>query len=157
MKPLETLDRLVARPPPWWVYNGLLVLLGGVTLAAALALHPGADPRFTYLPTGSQFGDTCAFLSATGKPCPQCGMTRSFVWAARGHLLTAFRYSPGGLGLFLWIEVGAVIGAVRLALRNPRALTPPWQLTVYWALGWIVFLYAMPWFLRAFLGIGALP
>ena len=157
MKALETLDRVAAKRPPWWLYNGGLLLFGLVTLAASWALAPGDDPRWTYLPTGSQFGDTCAFLLATGTPCPQCGMTRSFVWAARGHLLEAFRYSPGGLGLFLWIEVGAVIGAVRLALRKPDALTPPWQLTVYWALGWIVVLYALPWFLRAFLGVNPLP
>ena len=157
MKALDAVDRLAAKRPPWWLYNGALLLLGLVTLAASWALSPGDDPRFTYLPTGARFGDTCGFLTATGLPCPQCGMTRAFVWAARGHLVDAFRYSPGGLGLFLWIQVGALIGLVRLVLRDPRALTPPWQLTVYWALGWIVLLYAVPWFLRAFAGVNPLP
>jgi hypothetical protein len=157
MRALAHLDRMATKRLPWWAYNGGLLLFGLVTLAASWALSPGDDPRWTYLPTGAQFGDTCAFVTATGRPCPQCGMTRSFVWAARGHLVEAFRYSPGGLGLFLWIEVGALVGAVRLALRAPNALTPPWQLTVSWALGWIVLLYAVPWFLRAFLGLAPLP
>jgi hypothetical protein len=157
MNALERLDRLAMKRPPWWLYNGALLTLGLVTLAASLALSPGEDPRWTYLPSGEQLGDTCAFLAASGIPCPQCGMTRSFVWAARGHLLESFRYSPGGLGLFLWIQAGALIGLVRLVRRDPNALTPPWQVTVYGSLGWIVLLYAIPWFLRAFLGVNPLP
>lgn len=157
MKALETLDRVAAKRPPWWLYNGALLSLGVVALVASLVLSPGADPHWTYLPSGEKLGDTCAFLAASGIPCPQCGMTRSFVWAARGHLLEAFRYSPGGLGLFVWIQAGALVGLVRLVRRDPDALSPPWQLTVGWSLGWIVLLYALPWFLRAFLGVNPLP
>lgn len=137
------------------LYNGFLVALGIGALAASLALYPDGD-RWVYLPNGAKFGDTCAFVVMTGMPCPQCGMTRAFVHAARLHLVEAFTYSPGGLGLFLWIQVGAVIGAIRLIKDDPLAATLPWRFTVGWALFWMVGLYAVPWFLRLY-GVNPLP
>ncbi len=136
-------------------YNGFLVVLGIAALVASLLLHPEGD-RWVYLPNGAKFGDTCAFVAVTGFPCPQCGMTRSFVHAARLHLVQAFTYSPGGLGLFLWIEVGAIIGAIRLIKDDPFAATLPWRLTVGWVLFWMIGLYTVPWFLRLY-GINPLP
>lgn len=140
---------------PWWAWPTLLVVTGIVALGASWALHPGPD-EFVYLPTGQRFGDTCAFIVMTGHPCPQCGMTRSWVHASRLQLVTAFLYSPGGLGLFLWVQVAAVLGAVRLIRRDPNAVTPPWQLNVGWAMLWLVALYAVPWVLRL-LGVNPLP
>jgi hypothetical protein len=46
------------------------------------------------------FGSVCAFRAASGLPCPSCGMTRSWVWAARGDLGTALRFNAAGV-LFL--------------------------------------------------------
>jgi len=157
MRALAWLDRVAAVRIPWWVYNGGLVALGLGAFAAALFFRPGEDPRFVYWPGGAQLGDTCAFLAQTGMPCPQCGMTRSWVFAARGQLLAAFTYNPGGLGLFVWLQVGALIGAVRLVTRRPQVLSPPWQLTVGWALCWMVLLYLLPWALRAATGVAPLP
>jgi hypothetical protein len=148
------------KPPqitiPWWVYNGGLVLLALVSLGLSLLLSPGEDPRWVYLPDGTRFGDTCAFLAATGVPCPQCGMTRSWVHAVRGNVVEAFLYSPGGLGLFLWTQVGGVFGAIRLARRNPDALELPWQVIVGWTVFWMVGLYLVPYGLRL-AGIDPLP
>ncbi len=142
--------------PPWWAYDGLLVVLGALALAASWALAPGDDPRWVYWPDGSRFGDTCAFLESTGWPCPQCGMTRSWVHAARGHLLRSFLSSPGGFGLFFWLEVAAGLAAYRLARRDPFAVSLPWRVPVAWALFWMVGLYLAPWVLRM-CGVNPLP
>lgn len=141
--------------PPVWAHDATLVTLAVAVLAASWALHPGPD-EFTYLWTGDRFGDTCLFLTVLGIPCPQCGMTRAFVHAARGHLVTAFLYNPAGLGLFLWSQVAGVLGAIRLVRRDPRAVPVPWQVTVGWALGWTVLLYLVPYGLRL-CGINPLP
>ncbi|MEQ1506777.1 MAG: DUF2752 domain-containing protein [Myxococcota bacterium] len=144
----ERAGALLRAQIPWRVYNGILVGVAIAVLAASWALHPGPDARWVYLPTGAQFGDTCAFLAFTGQPCPQCGMTRSFVWAARGHLVEAFWYSPGGLGLFLWSQVAGVLGAIRLIRRDGDAFPVPLPLSVGWAFGWTILLYAVPYGLR---------
>jgi len=38
----------------------------------------------------------CEFLARTGIPCPSCGMTTSFAWFVRGHLLRSFYVQPMG-------------------------------------------------------------
>ncbi|MEQ1567590.1 MAG: DUF2752 domain-containing protein [Myxococcota bacterium] len=152
----RSVGRLPAGQIPWWVYNGALVGVGALALAASLVLSPGDDPRWVYLPDGTRFGETCAFLAATGLPCPQCGMTRSWVFAARGHLIDSFLYSPGGLGLFLWSQVAGVFGAIRLALRRPHTLELPWQVFVGWCVAWMIGLYLLPYGLRLG-GIDPLP
>lgn len=155
----DWLDRftqaLLDRPWPWWLWPTLLVSMGVIAWAASLLLHPGPH-EFVYFPDGTQFGDTCGLIVATGYPCPQCGMTRSWVHAARFDLVTAFFYSPGGLALFFWVQVGAFIGLVRLVSRNPRALEPPYLLTAIWAGFWLICLYVVPWALRLG-GINPLP
>ena len=63
--------------------KSVLMVLGGLmVLGVALALEPRPD-EFTYL-LGERFGGPCLFRELSGFACPQCGMTRSFVWAARG-------------------------------------------------------------------------
>ena len=156
---LSALDELAvwlaAFEPRWWVWPSTLVAVAVLSLAASWTLHPGAD-EFVYFPGGTRFGDTCAFIVVTGQPCPQCGMTRSWVHAVRGDLFTSFWYSPAGLGLFLWIQVAGVIGLVRLVRRDRGAWAPPWQFNVGWATFWLIGLYAGPWILRLF-GVNPLP
>ncbi|MEM6929922.1 MAG: DUF2752 domain-containing protein [Myxococcota bacterium] len=156
---LERMDRALEmvfdRPWPWWLWPAILVATGVLTWVASLGLHPGHD-EFVYFPNGMRFGDTCGAIVLTGLPCPQCGMTRSWVHAARFDLSTAFFYSPGGLGLFLWAQVGAAIGLVRLVTRNPRALTPPFAVSAAWTGFWLIGLYGLPWILRL-AGINPLP
>jgi hypothetical protein len=56
----------------------------------------------------------CLFRRITGRPCPSCGLTRS--WNAMGHgqLRTALLHHPFGPLTFL--------AAVVIALRGPRAI-----------------------------------
>jgi hypothetical protein len=143
--------------PPWWTFDAFLVALALGSLVASFALTPGDDPRWVYYAwNGERFGDTCAFLAATGLPCPQCGMTRAWVHGARGHLVTSFLSSPGGFGLFFWLQVAAALAAWRLFKRDPFAVSMPWRVTVGWTAFWMFGLYLGPWILRLF-GINPLP
>ena len=141
------------RPPPW-IWSALLVALAVIATTAALVLPPGADEYCTLF--GRQFGKECGFTVMTGYPCPQCGMTRSFVWGVRGRLIRAFWYNPAGLTLFLWIQAGGIVGLVRLARARHDALRPPTWLLLGWTLIWLVGLYAVGWMLRL-MGINPLP
>jgi len=150
---LDRIDRLAARAP-WWAWPAALLALGVASLVTSLVFEPDPD-GFTYV-FGRRFGSGCAFLELTGVPCPQCGMTRSFVWAARGAFGVAWAHNPAGLALFLWLQAGGVVGLARLVRRDPRALSLPWQLLVGWCAFWGVGLYTVPWILRL-LGVHPLP
>lgn len=152
----EWMDRRARLRVPWWTYDAGLVLFAALAWVSARALQIGADPRWVYLPSGEKFGDTCLWLTLTGTPCPQCGMTRAFVYAAHGDWLTAFLMNPAGFALFGWILVGGAIGAYRLLRRSPRVAHLPQEVLVGWVLFWLVGLYLVPYLLRLF-GINALP
>ena len=147
----ETMQRLTQR---WWVWPLGLVALALSTWVASVALTVGSD-EFCYL-GATRMGDTCLLIRVFGIPCPSCGMTRSFVWASRGALLHAFVYNPAGLALFVWISLGGVVGAVRLATRDPSRLQLPWEWMLRWVLFWFFALYTLPWVLRL-AGINPLP
>lgn len=152
----ERIERLRSLRPPWWLYDSVLIALALLVIGASLALVPGEDLEFVYFRNGMRFGDTCLFLAQTGYPCPQCGMTRSFVYAVRGDLVASFLYSPGGLGLFLWSQFAGVLGLARLAKRDPRSLQLPWQVIAGWSILWTIGLYLAPYVLRLY-GINPLP
>lgn len=151
---LQQLERLATWRAPWWLWNAFLVVVGASSLAAALALQPGNGEWVYFM--GHQVGDTCAAITLTGYPCPQCGMTRSFVYGARFRIVEAFFFNPAGYTLFVWLQVAAAIGAIRLAMRNPAAVRLPWWLPVYWTMFWFIFLYVLPYGARLF-GVNPLP
>ncbi len=133
------------RTRPWWWWPASLLFLGLAAWSAALILHPQGEQTFL---GANRFGEDCAFLTLTGKPCPNCGMTRSFLWSARFSVGRAFAYSPAGAVLFWWITGGAVVGGLRLIRRDPKALRPPWQFLVGLAFTWVIALYATGYGLR---------
>lgn len=57
---------------------------------------------------------TCLFRRVTGRPCPSCGLTRSWNAMAHGRLRTALVHHPFGPLTFL--------AAVLVVLRGPRVL-----------------------------------
>ena len=151
---LEVVDKVAQWRAPWWLWNGVMVGLAATSLTAALALTPGTD-EFVYL-AGVKVGDTCASITWLGLPCPQFGMTRAFVHGARFHVVEAFSYNPAGYVLFLWFQLGGLIGAVRLAARDHAAVRIPYQVPMYFTMFWLIVLWLVPYVLRL-AGINPLP
>lgn len=56
----------------------------------------------------------CGMRAVLGVPCPACGLTTSFTFAARGQFDDAFRAAPLGPVLWLLALAAAVWGAILL-------------------------------------------
>jgi hypothetical protein len=70
----------------WFADAFVLLVCGGIVGAAAL-LTPGPDVVSLF---GVDIPVVCGFRRFTGWPCPGCGLTRSFVYAAHGQLAASF-------------------------------------------------------------------
>ena len=126
--------------------------LGAV--AAAIAFEPHED-GWTYF-MDHRFGGPCGFRDATGLPCPSCGMTRSWVWLVRGHVVEAFFYNPAGALLLVGLGVMGVIGAVRTFTRDPNRIQVPIRVLSSVVIAWMLVPYLGGWFLRL-AGFNPLP
>jgi hypothetical protein len=47
----------------------------------------------------------CPLRTATGIPCPFCGMTRSVVAAVHGDIVASLRFNPGGIFILAFAVV----------------------------------------------------
>jgi len=75
-----------------------------------------------HLHTHSQDADTlCLFKSATGIPCPSCGITRSVLLLAQGEVMQAVWINPLGILAALLLIIIPVWIGVDLA-RNKLSL-----------------------------------
>ncbi|MFH1109252.1 MAG: DUF2752 domain-containing protein [Planctomycetota bacterium] len=82
-----------------------LVLAGCVSLfAVAARLEPAAGGIGTHEQLGLP---PCGMAMIWGLPCPTCGMTTAFAYAARGQFAAAFHAQPAGLTLALATASGA--------------------------------------------------
>ena len=149
------LDRAVNGPHPWWLWPSALFALAAMCVGAALFFYPGDDPT-TVMVLGTTFGGECGMKTAFGIPCPQCGMTRSWVYLVRGRILEAFTFNAAGALLLLWIAAGGVVGAFRLVTGRERALNLPWPFLFAWAMFWVFVPYMGLWVARI-LGFNMLP
>lgn len=150
---VERLESLLLRPA-WWIWPVMMVITALVADTAALILVPRTN-ELCYFFDMYQFGGQCDFTTLTGLPCPNCGMTRSFVHGIRFNWIDAFFYNPAGFALFLWINVGGLLGTFRLATKDPNRLTLSPNLFMGWVFFWLFALYALGFILRLF-GINAL-
>ncbi|MBA2340399.1 MAG: DUF2752 domain-containing protein [Pyrinomonadaceae bacterium] len=81
-----------------------------------------------WLPPDNSRWVLCPFRFLTGLPCPGCGMTRAFCHIAHGHFVTALRFNPFSVFVFLaviifWLKAAAVafdLEALRVALARLR-------------------------------------
>lgn len=137
----NVLDGLVlTKTQPWWAWPLFLFALAALCTIAALLVYPQGAHEQLWL-FDFRFGGECAMKTQFGIPCPQCGMTRSWVWLVRGEIARAFTYNPAGALLFLWIFTGGVIGMVRLLLKRPQLWSPPWIALFSWCMFWILVPY----------------
>jgi hypothetical protein len=149
----ELLHRIEARP--WWVDSVALVAVAVVSVGASLVFSPYEGERVSAF--GIPFPGACAFLEWTGIPCTQCGMTRSWVHAARGNFMASLTYNPAGATLFAAIVYGGVLGVLRLLRRNARALEMPdrWLYTL--VATWAGILWIGAWLARVLWNVNPLP
>ena len=96
-----------------WAAMGLAAMAGGV-LGVARWLKPAARGYGTHTELGLP---PCMFLRLTHLPCPSCGMTTSFAWAARLEFWKAFMANPFGVLLFFG-TVAVIPACIYLAWRG---------------------------------------
>lgn len=92
-------------------------LLGAAAIWPVLPVHPAL---------------ACPLRSATGIPCPFCGMTRACVALVHGHLARSLAFNPAG--------VLVIAFAVALLVRPAwlRRLRPPlWGVVAAVAMLWV--------------------
>lgn len=77
-------------------------------LAVAAVLEPSADGVGTHQQLGLP---ACGWIAGMGLPCPSCGMTTAFAFAARGDLAAAFAAQPAGAALAFAAAIVAVVAA----------------------------------------------
>jgi Protein of unknown function (DUF2752) len=104
---------------PWWLRGMMLSITAGivVVLTIAVCLNPYQEdgtPRT--METHRQMGlPPCTFKSATGLPCPSCGMTTSFSLLMHGDPINSLRANA----------VGTLLAAFCILLV-------PWSLISVW-------------------------
>jgi hypothetical protein len=111
--------------------------LRDLRLAAAGMIAAGAV--WPLLPVHPQL--LCPLRTATGIPCPFCGMTRSVVAAVHGDIVASLRFNPGGIIILLF----AVVLLARPSLL--RAIGARFQLAAWMLLpvGIALWVYNIGW------------
>jgi hypothetical protein len=134
------------------------LIVGCVTLsdlAVGRALLQ-ADEARVYI-AGHALDLQCAFRSATGLPCPTCGITRSVVMSLHGEFARAWSMAPAGppavlgllafaiamlaLALIQWAGTEDRTACLRLWIRR-GSLAYGAVATIVWLGGWAVHLEA---------------
>lgn len=112
------------------VLAGLMAFASLALLLVALMLKPAASGHGTHQQLGLQ---PCVWASTLGQPCPTCGMTTSFAYAARADFLGSFKTQPLGFVLALsvasafWISLhvaltGSTLARAAAGMLGPRLL-----------------------------------
>ena len=83
----------------------------GVPAGAVLGIARSLEADSSGVGTHTQLGlGACSVLSATGWPCPMCGMTTTFTHLAHGAVGSAIRTQPFGVVLFATAALLAGVG-----------------------------------------------
>ena len=149
----QTLDAVGRFATKWWAWPALLVFLGFCAFVSSLLVYPG-EGETLYL-FGFRFGQECEFKQQFGFGCAGCGMTRSWVHAARGALWRSFQYNAAGSVLYLVLCAGGVLGLIRLVLRKPGWLKLGFTAVVVGWIGWLVLAVGI--FVGRLFGVNPLP
>lgn len=154
--PVEPRYRLLpGEPLVLWVRVGLALIAAGLVavFAVAIRINPyGEDGRAATMATHRQLGlPPCNFVSATGMPCPSCGLTTSFALTVRADPVNAARANWVGLLLacfcLLLIPWGLASAAAGRALflrsLEKAAVAAVLTLFVLLLLRWAAVLWAL--------------
>lgn len=121
---------------------GVLIGAAAALLAVARALRPSERGFGTHEQLGLP---PCIFLQLTGIPCPSCGLTTSFAYAAHLHWLDSLTTQPFGFVAFCLTAL-SIPGACYLIYRRvawERVLYAPatnramYALLVFYLLSWV--------------------
>ncbi len=94
---------------------------------APLAVAAWLEPSGSGFGTHEQLGlPACGWIAGLGMPCPSCGMTTSFAFAARGDFAAAFAAQPMGALLAICAALVAVV-AGWTALSGSRSWEVLWS------------------------------
>jgi hypothetical protein len=111
------------------------ILAGGAIIMAGAFIYPYAQGLLDHITPG------CLFHRITGLPCLLCGMTRSLVATAHGHLGEAFQLHLLGPPLFAAIAVVTLVLSMEFAFGRPilpRVSRRGWVLLGWGTLGLLV-------------------
>lgn len=112
-----------------WAVLAAIAALSVLSLAAWL--QPSADGHGTHEQIGLS---RCVWVSTMNRPCPTCGMTTAFAYAADADLKASFMTQPFGstlavltaLGFWVALHVGitgSTVGRFCLGALNGRVAT----------------------------------
>jgi hypothetical protein len=97
-------------------------LVAAAGLAGLLVLARRLDPDPRGFGTHTQMGlKQCAYLTATGRLCPTCGMTTAFAWLVRGRIDRSWRANPAGCVIAIWFVPLAAWLAASAVANQPVA------------------------------------
>ena len=104
------------QPLGWPIRFWLVVAAAGLAGLLILARTLEPDPRG--FGTHTQLGlRPCAFLTATGRLCPSCGMTTAYAWLARGQIGRSWKANPAGC-IYALFSVPLMMWMVSSAIAN---------------------------------------
>lgn len=108
----------------------ILVLATGAVLGVAVYLAPDARGHGTHEQLGLP---QCNWVAAFDTPCPTCGMTTSFTYAAEGDFLSSIHAQPLGFLLAILtactflvslyvLVTGSAVGGMLAGMWRPRMI-----------------------------------
>lgn len=130
------------------IQYGVVIAIATATLGLARYLQPSARGFGTHEQLGLP---ACTFLTWTGIPCPSCGLTTSFAYAAHWHWWESFLAQPFGLLAFCLTALSIPLTSYLLYRRivweqllHARATNRTiYALLVIYLLSWCYKIYVM--------------
>ncbi len=105
------------------LFHWSLLVASLFVLTAACLLKVRADRRVVVPVIEQPLPGTCTFRSVTGKNCPGCGMTRSFISLAHGQWAAAWYFNPAGYLFFVLVVFQVPYQMIQIR-RVRRGLQP---------------------------------
>lgn len=114
------------------VATRMLLFSFGATPLLLLCVAGALEPNPRGLGTHQKLGlPPCTMRVIAGIRCPSCGMTTSWSWFARGHVVRSFQTNAGGALLALFSVVFGPWSMISATLGHWWLRTPSDWLAVY--------------------------